>query len=148
MNIEGLKDKWWRTIVVCAQVMKNELKWKWRHSYVSIQREWSYHPVLVQCRIMFSPKQQSSLHVLLLLTFAILYLCESTMTMSIKVWTPSLVIRTSGCPWPSDTVKSPGFFEKGGEKKKKTPGINPGQPVGKGRRKKKKKKKVKKKPVL
>jgi hypothetical protein len=45
-------------------------------------------------------------------------------------------------------VKSPGFFEKGGEKKKKTPGINPGQPVGKGRRKKKKKKKVKKKPVL
>jgi hypothetical protein len=26
-----------------------------------------------------------------------------------------------GCPWPSDTVKSPGFFEKGGEKKKKKP---------------------------
>ncbi len=23
------------------------------------------------------------------------------------------------CSWPSDTVKSPGFFEKGGEKKKK-----------------------------
>jgi hypothetical protein len=31
-------------------------------------------------------------------------------------------------------VKSPGFFEKGGEKK--NPGINPGQPAGKGRKKK------------
>ncbi len=45
-----------------------------------------------------------------------------------------------GCLWPSNTVKSPGFFEKGGEKKRKNPGINPGQPTGKGREKKKKKK--------
>jgi hypothetical protein len=37
-------------------------------------------------------------------------------------------------------VKSPGFFEKGGEnKKKKNPGINPGQPAGKGGKKTKKK---------
>jgi hypothetical protein len=33
-------------------------------------------------------------------------------------------------------MKSPGFFEKGGEKKKKNSGINPGQPAGKGRGKK------------
>jgi hypothetical protein len=33
--------------------------------------------------------------------------------------------------------------EKGGKKKQTNPGINPGQPVGKGRKKKKKKKKKK-----
>ncbi len=30
------RDRWWRMIVVYAQVVKNESKREWRHSYVSI----------------------------------------------------------------------------------------------------------------
>jgi hypothetical protein len=36
---QGTKeDRWWHTIVVCAQVIKNETKRKWKHPHVSIIR--------------------------------------------------------------------------------------------------------------
>jgi hypothetical protein len=41
----GLKNHWWCAIVVCAQAIKNESKWKWRHPYVSIARGMKSSPL-------------------------------------------------------------------------------------------------------
>jgi hypothetical protein len=72
------------------------MKSKWRHPYVSIARGMKSLPSAHWCKIVFAFEQSSSLHVLSLsICCTITMQVGSTMTTSIKVQKPYLVIRIS-----------------------------------------------------
>jgi hypothetical protein len=95
--MKGIKKDHWDAIVVHMQAVKNESKGKWKHPYVSLtKRMKSLFGVCSMYDHFFS-----EVAIIITCVFVVDVRCTiyvrvwSTMTMSIKVQKPSLVIRMS-----------------------------------------------------